>query len=139
MSILSDEEIIEAYVDAGVLDGIIAHNYLPEGRVIRQAQHAKDKAGYEQKVREILKVIDDYLQEEPWMTDEDWQLLKVEALRKKGGKMDKKEWLKACCPICGEEYPYRSDFKPATCSKFNCIHEFHKIKRVIDRVKGGSK
>lgn len=36
----------------------------------------------------------------------------------------KKRWLTAVCPVCGDSYSYKSDYKPSTCNKFQCIHEF---------------
>lgn len=41
-------------------------------------------------------------------------------------KQSRKEWLKANCPICGAEYEYLPKYKPATCSKFRCLQEYHK-------------
>jgi hypothetical protein len=35
------------------------------------------------------------------------------------------QWLKATCPICGKEYEYLPDYKPATCSKFDCLQKYH--------------
>ena len=33
--------------------------------------------------------------------------------------------VKARCLICGQEYEYpESDYKPKTCSRFECIHKF---------------
>ncbi len=37
----------------------------------------------------------------------------------------KRVWLKATCPICGKQYEYLSDYKPATCSNFNCLQQYH--------------
>jgi hypothetical protein len=34
-------------------------------------------------------------------------------------------WLKAKCPICNDEYMYTSRFKPATCSKYECVHKWY--------------
>ena len=33
------------------------------------------------------------------------------------------QWLKATCPICGQEYEYLPEYKPKTCSKFTCLQE----------------
>jgi hypothetical protein len=32
------------------------------------------------------------------------------------------KWVKSQCPECGCEYEHPEDYKPATCSKFDCIH-----------------
>jgi len=37
------------------------------------------------------------------------------------------EWLKSNCPICGKEYEYTANYKPATCGKFSCVQEAHKM------------
>jgi len=37
--------------------------------------------------------------------------------------MPEVEWVKARCPECGEEYEYpKGGYKPATCSKYECLH-----------------
>ena len=36
----------------------------------------------------------------------------------------KLEWLKARCPICGQEYRHLKEYKPATCGKFACLHKY---------------
>jgi hypothetical protein len=33
-------------------------------------------------------------------------------------------WLKSKCPICDDEYAYTERFKPATCSKYECVHRY---------------
>ena len=33
------------------------------------------------------------------------------------------KFLKAVCPICGEEYIYVRAFKPVTCSKKSCVEK----------------
>jgi len=38
----------------------------------------------------------------------------------------KKIWVKSRCPICGKEYEHTEDYKPPTCSKFDCIFEANK-------------
>lgn len=38
----------------------------------------------------------------------------------------KKAWLKSICPICGKQFEYLSDYKPNTCSKFDCLQKFQK-------------
>lgn len=35
--------------------------------------------------------------------------------------MAKRQWLRANCPICGEQYQHLNDYKPSTCGKFSCI------------------
>jgi len=38
--------------------------------------------------------------------------------------MSKINWAKARCPECGQEYEYpEGGYKPATCSKFECLHK----------------
>ena len=37
-----------------------------------------------------------------------------------------KNWQQATCPICGYEYDYLPEYKPATCGKHDCIHEANK-------------
>lgn len=38
--------------------------------------------------------------------------------------MSKIKWTKARCPVCGCEYEYpEGGYKPATCSKFECLHK----------------
>jgi len=32
------------------------------------------------------------------------------------------EWKTARCPICGREYQHKADYKPATCSSWECIN-----------------
>ena len=34
-------------------------------------------------------------------------------------------WLKAICPVCGQEYEYpEGGYKPPTCSMFECVHRY---------------
>lgn len=32
-------------------------------------------------------------------------------------------WTRSNCPICGEGFPHKKDYKPVTCGKFNCLQE----------------
>lgn len=36
------------------------------------------------------------------------------------------EWEYEKCPICGQPFPYvKGGYKPKTCSKFDCVHQYH--------------
>lgn len=34
------------------------------------------------------------------------------------------KWQKARCPICGRTYQYLPEYKPHTCSNWDCIHKY---------------
>ena len=45
-------------------------------------------------------------------------------------RSQQKEWDKAHCPICGQEYSFIANiYKPVTCGRFTCLQEA--IKRGI--------
>lgn len=35
------------------------------------------------------------------------------------------KWLKARCPVCGQEYEYTEAYKPKTCANFTCVQKYH--------------
>ena len=36
----------------------------------------------------------------------------------------RRKWLSANCPVCGDEYKYKPDYKPKTCAKGDCMRKY---------------
>ena len=45
--------------------------------------------------------------------------------------MGKLKWLEARCPICGRRYRYLPNYKPSTCSNYDCVHKWIHRKEVM--------
>lgn len=51
------------------------------------------------------------------------------------------EWLEATCPECGRKYKYTQEYKPSTCSDFQCVrqHLHPELKRNGEQYKTASR
>ena len=55
---INDGGIINAFVESGLLDGVIAYTYIPEGKAVADAQLEADQEAHDAVIREIFEEIE---------------------------------------------------------------------------------
>jgi hypothetical protein len=84
---ISDEEIVDAYVSNGIVDRIIAHNYLAEGDTAANAQLAHSQKQHDEYIRGLFDWLEKYHTDAPfhnftvYLTEDEWQSLKEQYLK----------------------------------------------------------